>query len=604
MAVTTTVSIADRFRKKNQHLGKSSTWGTAAGPPEFFVVRRDEEFDRIFHLPWRLLDTSIDLTAEFRRPGGTFSLKPLQSAALHEARLEGGLLAMIKVGGGKTLIGLLAGRALAAQRTVYLTPSQVRKQIERYEYPKFNKHFYLPRLGEELFIVSYEDLSSKKLADILDRIKPTLIVADEVHRLKDKNAARTKRWLRHMRASGADLVAMTGTPMNRSPREFAHIAHYALRRTSPFPNPNKAWKTLVEWSEALGSPKKHEQPRRPGILTEFLTDDEKAQLKGLSVLEGQTIVVQGFHRRLRSTAGVVVGAQSEADMALVVAARRPAIPPHLNAFMANVRKTWVIGDEEIEEAPRMWAIMRQLALGFYYEWDWPGGVKDEEWLAARAAWHKEVRFFLQHSARPGMDSPGLLAMAAESGRWPSQAWPAWKLVKHRKPPPIKTVWLTDYAVRDVAAFLAEDPEAPAIVWYEQKSFGAALEAAAKSGQLPNTVFVPPGDSKVLELNLLDNPPHVVLSIGSFREGKNLPAWCRNYITSPPASGQLMEQIIGRTHREGQKADEVLVEIAAQTADFEGAFQQAVRDTRFQDPDRTSHKLSIATITGFDTDEDG
>jgi len=41
-------------------------------------------------------------------------------------------------------------------------------------------------------------------------------------------------------------------------------------------------------------------------------------------------------------------------------------------------------------------------------------------------------------------------------------------------------------------------------------------------------------------------------------GKNLQKWSENLLTYFPSNGSILEQLIGRTHRPGQEADEVNV----------------------------------------------
>jgi hypothetical protein len=53
---------------------------------------------------------------------------------------------------------------------------------------------------------------------------------------------------------------------------------------------------------------------------------------------------------------------------------------------------------------------------------------------------------------------------------------------------------------------------------------------------------------------------MIASIASNAEGRNLQGWSNNLITSCPPNGSQIEQLLGRTHRDGQEADEVNVEV--------------------------------------------
>lgn len=743
-----TTTFSDLFKN-------SRNWGRASGPKEFFVVRRDGEFERIAALARREPE-KVDLTHEFRKPGSTKVLWPLQSLALHEARMEAGLFGAIGVGHGKFLTSMLLPVAMQARVAVYLCPAQLKKQVLTTDYPFWRRHFYLPRLGAGLHVVSYEELSRAGTADILDRLQPDLIVADECfppgtlvrtdvgnipiesvqagqmvwswngaspvlrpvvrtmrkplhrslvkvthtqgffvctdnhkiwtdnrgyveaedlqegdclrclresgaretacqgygqeegrsseisrvvrveaeeqggvggpprhcrvdhvydleveethnyfaegvlvsncHKLRYKDAARTKRFLRYMRASGANFAALSGTITTRSLLDYAHLIELALRRTSPLPFTHE-YHTLREWAEALDSPKKGETPRGPGPLLELCSPEEAALPDPVEAAR------LGFRRRLVQTAGVVVSDEGSVGCSLIISARRPALPEAVESTLQRFRKTWKIGDEEIEEAPRFWAIARQLSMGFYYEWAWPNGEKDWEWLAARSFWHRELRHFLQHASRPGLDSPLFVSNALrrrEHIGHPElyQAWEAWCLVKERPTPPTVVRWVDDFIVRDVAQYLQEQDQ-PTIVWYEHSAIGEAL------GKLPNLTHFPAGDVRLVQLadrlTREDRAPHILISAAAHGTGKNLQTgWANNLVVCPHPSGTVWEQaFLGRTHRQGQWADEVKVDVNIHTEELVRDFQQALRDAAYQEQTTSRHKLLYATKIGFE-----
>ena len=409
------------------------------------VVQKSDEFYRIFALTRRELNGSVDLTEEFRRKGGTARLWPIQSAALHEARMQGGLFAPIGVGFGNTLISLLVMKAMGYSRAVYLVPAQLKTQLRNVDYPFWNKHFILPALDRELFILTYEDLSSAKRAHMLEALKPQLVIADECHKLRYKNSARTKRFLRYMRSSGADAVLLSGTITTRSLMDYGHLIELALRNYSPLPNSERAWNDLKEWSEAIDAPVRGQIPRSPGALLSFCNDDELSKITD-KVFESQKYVRAGFRRRLIETPGVVATEEGALGTSLVLSARDFELPGAVEQQLFETRRTWKIDDEEIEEAPHMWSVMRQLSLGFYYVWDWPRGEKNFAWLQARAQWHQAVREFLRYRSRPGLDSPFLLTAAIERGEIGDELtslWRAWKFQRQKLPqPPRKPVRLS------------------------------------------------------------------------------------------------------------------------------------------------------------------
>ena len=73
---------------------------------------------------------------------------------------------------------------------------------------------------------------------------------------------------------------------------------------------------------------------------------------------------------------------------------------------------------------------------------------------------------------------------------------------------------------------------------------------------------------------------MALSIRAHGVGKNLQPWCEQVILSPPSSGSAWEQLLGRTHRAGQLADEVNVTVVQTYFPQENAMLQAQADARY------------------------
>jgi hypothetical protein len=71
-----------------------------------------------------------------------------------------------------------------------------------------------------------------------------------------------------------------------------------------------------------------------------------------------------------------------------------------------------------------------------------------------------------------------------------------------------------------------------------------------------------------------------MSIAAHGIGKNLQSWCNQLILCPPSSGHIWEQLLGRTHRPGQEADEVTVFVYVHTPRFAQALQQALVDAEY------------------------
>lgn len=607
-------------------------------------VAKSVELQRILALPRRPLDfctytstmkstSSIstdsvaDQTPVYRRPPpashrgcelcrkGEPRLWPLQSRILLEAAHARGALGPMPVGAGKTLVSLLLPAALKSRRAVLLVPAQVRDQLLSKDIGRYSAHFAVP--VDRIRVLSYSELSTAAGARALETERPDLIVCDEAHNLRHKTSARTKRFLRYLReAPECAVVALSGTMTTRSVRDYAHLSEVALRKGSPLP---KSYGDLLEWSAALDVG--HPEPLAPGALLEFCTDEELAACNG----EVQSAARVGFRRRLLETPGVVASSHAEVGATLRIQKRDVKVPAVVSAALAELRLTWRVGDEEIEEAARLAQVARQLACGFYYVWDWPGGVPDREWLSARAAWNKSVREFLLRRARPGVDSPLLLSNAIAAGKYPElrKEWEDWQREKVKPAPPVVPVWLDGFLVDEALRWIQEVREKGerGIVWFAHRALEERLRwamrtdtpegfekaaryelARVETGGAPRAwaceVFGAGEDALVTSL---DPKVHdvVALSIKAHGTGKNLQGWSRGFVLCPPANGQATEQLLGRQHRPGQEADEVVFDFVAHTEEVRAAIEASTEQARYvEDTQGARQKLLYAERVGL------
>lgn len=560
-------------------------------------VSESGELDRIVGLPRRPADLDLyeDLTPLYRKPGGTMSLWPVQSAALAEMAKSNGLLAPIGVGFGKTLITLLAPKAMKSKRAVLLIPPQLRAQLLQRNIPDLNKHWNLPL--EALTIVAYSELSSAKSANLLDEIKPDLIIADECHLVKSRSSARTKRFIRFFREHPeCRFVGLSGTITRRALLDFGHLAEIALKARSPVPHNYHA---LNEWDEAISVSK---DPLPPGALRKLCSSDELAVVdSSTDPFKVQQAVRSAFRRRLVETAGVVATSEGAIGTSLVLKGLNPIVPAEIKIALAGLRETWQIGADELVDALSVLRVGCQLAGGFHYRFVWPGGVPDREWLEARKNWNSELREILKLSRR-GLDSPLLVTNAVLRGDLVSVAYAAWAAVKVRynPEPPREVVWISDFLVQEVVRFAKEQATktAPMIIWYAWQSLG---EEIAKLGGFP---FFGGGDKASAELLKIDakKNPIIVCSQKAHGTGKNLADYSQCLFTTPPSGGVDFEQILARVHRPGQMADEVLAYIYVHTEEMRRAFLSALRDARYIQTSQ-GQKQKILYSTRLDLPED-
>ena len=532
------------------------------------------ETQRVAALPtWAPEDfADFDLTSEYRAPGGTQTLRPIQSTALLWASRVGGLLAPIGVGHGKGLLTMILPVAMKAQRPILLLPPAMREPFAR-EYRKFAPHW---RMHAGLRVVPYSQLSVATGADLLVRYQPDLIIADEAHNLRHPTATRTKRLLRYFtQFPSTRFVGLSGTMTRKGLRDYAHLAELALGDGSPLPlDPFD----LLAWANCIDS---------DGVPTDSdwytLASGEHflpATWEGLAFdPEGgdtarRAVARARFQRRLTTTPGVVATDSASVGASLVFIERPARLPPELATVIRQVEATWCRPDgEEMDSPLAKYRLDSQLSAGFWYRWVWPNGEPDTAWVEARAGWHRTVRFILKEN-REGLDSPLLVTRAVMAGKLPraEAAWASWDRQRAKPAPPTETVWVSGFMIRDAVAWAIErlNADEPGIIWYQDNAVGLALRRAG----LP--VFMA-GDA-LPETH--DRAFVMACSAKAFGTGQNLQSWACNLVISAPSSASDFEQLIGRTHRAGQSADEVEIHYYAHTTHAKKTLRGAMRQAQY------------------------
>lgn len=502
----------------------------------------------------------LDYTPQLRTATGTMQLKPIQNLALHWIKEKKGLVGPLAVGAGKTLISLLAPVVMGAQRPVLLVPPTMQIPVRR-EFEALQKHFRLP---QSLLIIPYSQLSVAKSTALLEQVKPDLIVADEAHCIRSPDTARTKRVLRYFRQFPTTrFVALSGTLTAKSLRDYAHLCELALRGGSPLPTEEA---DLLAWANCIDADSTP-QDRDWSLFAQFCDlrhiDDE---------VRRKDDARERFRERFVTTPGVVATTEASVQCSLNFIDRPLRVPPPVQDALRELHRTWCRPDgEEMEEALAVWRLGMQMSQGFYLRWVWPNGVVDFEWLEARAEWHRQVRYVLQQNIT-GLDSPFLVWQGVAKGTLTDptiiRAWAGWDAVRHRPPPPTETVWLDDFLVRDAVAWLREHPKG--LLWHND----LAVEAALRAAGIPTygRGEVPPLDGSV---------GGMALSVRVHGTGLNLQHHHQeNLLLSFSSSGKTMEQLIGRTHRQGQPADEVSLFYYRHTTDAQAAALDARRNAKY------------------------
>ena len=86
----------------------------------------------------------------------------------------------------------------------------------------------------------------------------------------------------------------------------------------------------------------------------------------------------------------------------------------------------------------------------------------------------------------------------------------------------------------------------------------------------------------------------------FGKKSNLQKYCQNLVLSPSPSGATWEQLLGRTHRPGQQADEVEVVVYQHSPEFREALEKARANSEYIEASTWQRqKLNFATIVQGD-----
>jgi hypothetical protein len=547
------------------------------------TVAHTAEFQRVAELPrrrWSAEDLEAltsELTDILKTPGGTMSLRPVQALALHDAGVEGGLFGPIGVGEGKTLITLLLAIVLGARRPLLLLPASLIEKTQR-ERLALSRHW---RVSTALRCFSYEMLGRVQSADELETYRPDAIICDEVHRLKNKRAAVTRRVARYMHDHvETKFCGLSGSVMDRSLTEFAHILRWALKFGAPIPQTNEE---LDEWAEALDNGIDPMARRKAGALLEFRVPEDAGTDEVVAAR-------RGFRRRLTETPGVVatVGEGEHVDCSIYLRGIRHHVAPVTEANFVKLRTEWRTPDDwELMTAVDIWRHAQELAIGLFYVWD---PRPPEEWRQARSAWNRYVREVISRSRT--WDSELHVANAIDAGELPAgrPILAKWRELRPTFMPHVKPIWHDDSALQVCADWM----RTPGLVWTEHGFF--AQELSKRTG-LP---YYGAGGLDAKGRYIEDAKPgtSAICSIDANREGKNLQKlWHRNLLVCPPSSASWCEQVIARTHRPGQEADEVIVDVLLGCRENFDAIIKAIESARaVQDTTGKKQKLLLADIT--------
>lgn len=569
------------------------------GVPDSPEVRRVLDLPRRRWEEYDLEELGAMLEEVYRLPGSTMRLRPVQVASLADLHDFGGLVGPVRVGAGKTLISFLAPTILGAKRPLLVIPGGLRQKTLR-DFAKLEKEWVA---HPNLRIESYERLGQERGNEILQEIQPDLLILDEAHRVKNPRAAvtrRVKRWMdEHPETT---VAALSGTLISRSINDYGHTLWWCLDEKTPLPRRHVE---RQKWAQAIDEKLPPTAVRlAPGALSALLNTEEKA-------LVNKTVAVRrAFRRRLVETPGVVATEEGFTGASLRLQALEFEPSKDVADALVRLRNYWERPDGvAFTEPMEVWRTARTLALGFYYKWDPEAPL---EWLLARKAWSAAVRHVISNNAKQ-LDSELPVKRACERGEYDrsyvrtggilvydepiGELYRRWKEIEPTFEPNPVPVWIDDAALQAAAKWMIKNK---GIVWTEHRAFGERL--AEITGR---PYFAQKGlDSAGNFID--DSRPEdgsIIASIAANLAGRNLQHWSQALVVSCAPSGLQWEQLLGRLHRDGQEADEVVFDVMIGTIEQYESFERAVENGHFQqDMTGQAQKLVYADKVMPDAEE--
>ncbi len=376
----------------------------------------------------------------------------------------------------------------------------------------------------------------------------------------------------------------TGTMMRDSVHDFASLIYWSMKDRAPLPFDRHV---LDDWAGALDEPKAgrfglEQAQAQPGALLDFATPEDRAGVDDV------TAARRGFRRRLVETPGIVAtaGDGERVDASIHVVGVPYKLTSKTDEHFARLRNDMVTPDgHELLSGVDVWRHAKELALGFHSIWD---PRPPREWLEPRKAWGAFVRAYLARSRK--LDSPEQVEQAVLAGELDdSGKLAAWLAVKDTYVPNVVEVWHDDSVVQLAANWAKR----PGIVWTEHTFFAARL---AQVTGLP--YYGAKGLSASGEYVEDSTSPTIIASIDANRDGKNLQhKWSRNLFVSTPEGPDVWQQAIARTHRPGQRADTVTVDVLVGCREHVSAWRRAVAGTHaIRDTVGGTPKLLLADVS--------
>ena len=500
------------------------------------------------------------------------------------------------VGHGKTLISLLAPLVARAHRAILLVPSSLVPQLTQIEIPKYEEIFGLKfdwcsiagasqhkrremMNKHRITIVPYSLLSSEDTMVLLKESKVDMIIADECQYLKNAKSARTKRLLRFIDEFNPSFVCMSGTIIKRDIKDYWHLIARCLGTLSPLPT---EFYDITDIQDTI-DPYNHYSKCQSDFFSKLFPK---------TVVSGNIVDVEKARQSMKvlfdASPGTVRTENQSVDCSMEINVIELEPAKELQNDIKNCSEFWITPDgQDINEAIQQSALLSQIISGFYYKLYWPEGTEQEiiDEYNKQCELAKLIRDFIKYY-REGLDTPGLVMKALREGdrRVSSLAREFasiddWDLPERER----ETVHLSDYRIKFAQEWARKNIKEGGIIWYKWDASGPELAKA-----LPDATFCP-ADCPI------ENIQANGILICSFAhiEGKNIQHHSKNLLFNFPLNAADFEQLMGRTHRQGQEADCVYYDILISSDIQKGQLMNVMKQARYLNSVDKDQKLVIA-----------
>lgn len=474
------------------------------------------------------------------------------------------------VGEGKTPISFLAPILARSHRALVMMPANLVDKTIKINIPDIESWFNLKldwcslagksqhqrrhlMNKHRITIFPYSLLSTEDTEDLLAMSNADLIVCDESHSLKDEDSAKTDRFLKFIdKNPNVGLICMSGTIIDKSLFDYWHLICRSIKHLAPIPFE----KSIVQEIQDVTDYSLHKKvapskflcklaPELKASYGEYLVDVEKTRA-WLRVL-------------FKSSPATLLTENQSVNCSIFINVIEVDTPKPLLDKINEVKKTWCTpSGDELEDNLSIIQLLQQLSSGFYYRLYW--GEDVEPWVLAN--WKaenelkREIRHWIRWRKRSKLDTPGLVKKALESrvptvksmqefyDKWKASFEPGKTLTERTR----ARVWESDYKINEARKWASTVKNG--IIWYGWDESGLRL-----SESMPNAIYCP-ANVDVLQLT----KSGILICSLAHAQGQNLQHHCNNLLFDLPDNGAEMEQLIGRTHRQGQMADCVNVDI--------------------------------------------